>query len=63
MTTYCEWGEYDRRNAGRRATTACSVDRDVDEVAMSDERRLYHEGSGADGTGIERERNVGRTIR
>ena len=63
MTFFREGSDDKRRNAGRRATTVCKVDIDVEEVALSDERRLYREGCGAEGTGIERERDVGRVIR
>ena len=63
MTFFREGSDDERRNAGRRATTVCKIDRDVEEVAMSDERRVYREGFGADGTGIERDRVVGSDIR
>ena len=63
MTTFLEGSENERRNAGRRATTACNVDRDVEDVAISDERRLYRGGIVAEGTGIEGDRDVGRVIR
>ena len=63
VTTFREGSDDDRRNSGQRATTACIVDSEVEEVATSYKRRLYREGGGAEGTGIERERDVGRVIR